>query len=112
MEFVRELRRKQHELKAGRQALIDQVAKIDGDIAAVDPVIRMYEPDHRSPIRRTRPSRFSPAGLLLSSLKSRVAIQASSSVVAEASPGRCWSDAVTNGSPGGTVLIVSNVARI
>jgi len=46
MEVVRELRRKQDELRSDRQDLIDKIAKIDTDIAAVDTVIQIYEPDH------------------------------------------------------------------
>jgi hypothetical protein len=37
MEVVRELRRKQDELRSDRKALIDKIAKIDTDIAAVAP---------------------------------------------------------------------------
>lgn len=50
MDVVRELRRKQDDLKADRQALIDQIAEIDRQIAAVDTVIQIYEPGH-SPLK-------------------------------------------------------------
>ena len=46
MEVVRELRRKQDDLKADRKALVDQIAEIDRKIAAIDTVIQVYEPGH------------------------------------------------------------------
>jgi hypothetical protein len=46
MDVARELRRKQDDLRANRQALVDQIAEIDRQIAAVDTVIQIYEPDY------------------------------------------------------------------
>lgn len=46
MDVVRELRRKQDDLKADRKALVDQIAEIDRKIAAVDTVIQIYEPEY------------------------------------------------------------------
>ncbi len=54
MDVVRELRRKQDDLKADRQALVDQIAEIDKQIAAVDTVIQIYEPGH-SPRKAASP---------------------------------------------------------
>jgi hypothetical protein len=54
MEVVRELRRKQDELRSDRQALIDKIAKIDTDIGSVDTVIQIYEPDHTPTKAKTR----------------------------------------------------------
>jgi hypothetical protein len=57
MEVVRELRRKQDELRSDRQALIDKIAKIDTDIGSVDTVIQIYEPDH-TPTKAKNASRW------------------------------------------------------
>jgi len=46
MDVVHELRRKQDDLKADRNALVDRLAEIDRKIAAVDTVIQIYEPGH------------------------------------------------------------------
>jgi len=46
MDVVRELRRKQDDLKADRKALVDQIAEIDRKMAAVDMVIQICEPGH------------------------------------------------------------------
>ena len=46
MDVVRELQKKQDDLKAERQSLVDQIAQIDDRIAAFDTVIQTYEPDH------------------------------------------------------------------
>jgi hypothetical protein len=66
MEVVRELRRKQDELRSDRQVLIDQIAKIDTDIAAVDTVIQIYEPGHAPAKVKTR--RAGPRGAFLGGL--------------------------------------------
>jgi hypothetical protein len=41
MDVVRELRRKQDDLRCDRQALADQMAEIDDQIAAFDAVFRL-----------------------------------------------------------------------
>ncbi|MEH2469156.1 hypothetical protein V1281_001590 [Nitrobacteraceae bacterium AZCC 2161] len=46
MDVARELRRKQDDLKGDRQLLVDRLAEVDKQIAALDTVIRIWEPDH------------------------------------------------------------------
>ena len=43
MDVVRELRRKQDDLKGDRQAIVGQMAEIDKQIAALDTGIRIWE---------------------------------------------------------------------
>lgn len=47
MSIVRELQKKQDDLKTDRQALVDQIAKIDDQIGAIDTVIGIYDPGHQ-----------------------------------------------------------------
>jgi len=55
MDVVREQRRKQDDLKADRQTLVDQIAQIDDQIAAFDTtVIQTYEPDHMPAKKKPR----------------------------------------------------------
>lgn len=51
MSIVHELQKKQDDLKTDRQALVDQIAKIDHQIGAIDTVIGIYDPNH-APARK------------------------------------------------------------
>ncbi|WP_110781541.1 hypothetical protein [Rhodopseudomonas faecalis] len=66
MDVVRELCSKHDELRSVRQELIDQIAKIDRDIAAIDTVIQIYKPDHTLTKSKTR--RSSTRGTFLGGL--------------------------------------------
>lgn len=46
MDLVRKMRRKQDDLKGDRQLLVERLAEVDKQIAALDTVIRIWEPDH------------------------------------------------------------------
>lgn len=57
MDVVRELRRKQDDLRCDRQALADKMAEINDQIAAFDTVIQAYEPGHLPAKKKPRQSR-------------------------------------------------------
>ncbi len=46
MDVVRELRRKQDALRSDRPLLFERLAEVDKQVAALDTVIQIWEPDH------------------------------------------------------------------